>query len=764
MSRERELDRDPQRRTEAFDAPRAPGRRTASARLDGPTHPIASGLVLRKPARDGNGVADGADTAVAAASSSSGAALPARLQRKFEASLGADLSSVRIHTGGASATAAHAVGARAYTVGQDIHFGAGHYDPASASGQHLIAHEVAHTVQQRGGAAVRQHKLEVSGPQDAAEHEADRAADAMVRGAPAAITGHAPAIARDPEEITFEDDFASPSSQMRNDGDQAVASFRRQPPSRAELGTTRADVSHAGFLIGQIDDAQGTLGMMQGREAAANKEGEEDQLAGHHFVPFNEASNAIAHNQALRGQLAAFQKSASRQDFQHTFFAQAYRQLQEDFLRLQSTVSVIQQQNLKVTGADAKADIEAAKKANPLLADAINGLKAAASDLDSTAASATAGIGAIASSAGGTFDQLHTETDAMKLPPPKMEDTAEQAAANGEVAKINADLEAAKATIGTIKSVVTTAFSLATGGASGEGMAIANEALAGLGKKAEAFAAKHVDHRTDGLRHTQGAKTVASTAQDKGVQALEGSLAEWMTNYSGRISAANGKVAALQEAVRKQYQAIQLDRVQNLQSQLADQVGKFALLLEQIEAKKQALADAAKKVQEQAKKEGDHGTNIGAAAQAMASVSSFLTQADAAENLGRQEQTQADDAQARVHETAGDFVEHREASAFPGGPQGLAETMPTDGQQAIYYLCKRAGDADERGTFDFSGYEVQEGKVVFTVNEDDVDQRSVVMRDRTEGQLQKVAQWKAEATGFKTAVADALGIGPSTLK
>lgn len=165
----------------------APGRSSKSALLRRSDDVIASGLVQRK-ARDANGVADGAEDAVAAASSSSGSALPDSLMRKFESSLGADLSSVRVHTGNASAAANDAVGAKAYTVGQDIHFGAGQYDPSSPAGEHLLAHEVAHTVQQAGGAQRRQHKLEVSSPGDGLEHEADRAADAMVAGQPAMVS------------------------------------------------------------------------------------------------------------------------------------------------------------------------------------------------------------------------------------------------------------------------------------------------------------------------------------------------------------------------------------------------------------------------------------------------------------------------------------------------------------------------------------------------------------------------------------------------
>ncbi|HLL23617.1 MAG TPA: DUF4157 domain-containing protein, partial [Kofleriaceae bacterium] len=162
------------------------GRHAAS--MSAPERPLASGLLMRK-ARDSNGVAEGAEAVVASAAGSSGFALPAPVMRKFEDSLGTDLSSVRVHTGGASEAAASAVGARAYTTGQDIHFGAGQYDPSSTGGQHLLAHEVAHTVQQRGGSPMRQNKgIEVSAPHDAAEHEADRAADAMVAGRAAEVT------------------------------------------------------------------------------------------------------------------------------------------------------------------------------------------------------------------------------------------------------------------------------------------------------------------------------------------------------------------------------------------------------------------------------------------------------------------------------------------------------------------------------------------------------------------------------------------------
>lgn len=89
---------------------------------------------------------------------------------------------------------------------------AGEYDPHSADGQRLIAHEAVHTVQQAGSAPRTQHKLEVSSPGDAHEIEADSLAEKMVAPQPAEWeTGHrpsfqprsmAPAIQRIPQTLS----------------------------------------------------------------------------------------------------------------------------------------------------------------------------------------------------------------------------------------------------------------------------------------------------------------------------------------------------------------------------------------------------------------------------------------------------------------------------------------------------------------------------------------------------------------------------------
>jgi hypothetical protein len=68
----------------------------------------------------------------------------------MEPRLGHDFSRVRVHADSHAGKSAQAVDAVAYTVGSDIVFGAGQYDPSSSSGRRLLAHELVHVMQQQG--------------------------------------------------------------------------------------------------------------------------------------------------------------------------------------------------------------------------------------------------------------------------------------------------------------------------------------------------------------------------------------------------------------------------------------------------------------------------------------------------------------------------------------------------------------------------------------------------------------------------------------
>ena len=82
-----------------------------------------------------------------------GKPLPAGVLSFMQARFRTDLGAVRVHTGAQAAKRSRELNARAFTEGQDIYFGEGRYQPETAEGLELIAHEVTHTVQQRNGLA-----------------------------------------------------------------------------------------------------------------------------------------------------------------------------------------------------------------------------------------------------------------------------------------------------------------------------------------------------------------------------------------------------------------------------------------------------------------------------------------------------------------------------------------------------------------------------------------------------------------------------------
>jgi hypothetical protein len=85
---------------------------------------------------------------------SSGQPLEPGVRSSMERRFGHDFANVRVHDDARAARSAVAVHALAYTVGSDIAFGAGRFAPATREGEHLLAHELAHVVQQTRGAAV----------------------------------------------------------------------------------------------------------------------------------------------------------------------------------------------------------------------------------------------------------------------------------------------------------------------------------------------------------------------------------------------------------------------------------------------------------------------------------------------------------------------------------------------------------------------------------------------------------------------------------
>ena len=106
----------------------------------------------------------------------SGAGLDAATRSRFEGDLG-PLGDVTVHTDDRADALNRSVSARAFATGTDVFFAKGEYNPGSADGDRLIAHELAHVVQQRGAPSTG--PLTVSQPGDALETEADSVADSL---------------------------------------------------------------------------------------------------------------------------------------------------------------------------------------------------------------------------------------------------------------------------------------------------------------------------------------------------------------------------------------------------------------------------------------------------------------------------------------------------------------------------------------------------------------------------------------------------------
>ncbi len=85
----------------------------------------------------------------------SGRPLEPALRQDMEQRFGHDFSQVRVHSGAAAERSAREVNAKAYTVGQDIVFGAGQLAPGTHGGRRLLAHELTHVVQQNQFSALK---------------------------------------------------------------------------------------------------------------------------------------------------------------------------------------------------------------------------------------------------------------------------------------------------------------------------------------------------------------------------------------------------------------------------------------------------------------------------------------------------------------------------------------------------------------------------------------------------------------------------------
>lgn len=125
-----------------------------------------------------------------------GAPLDGGTATRMGSAFGEGFGHVRVHTGPAAASSTRALGADAIAFGPHIAFGPGAYRPGTPTGDGLIAHELAHVVQQAGSPPIAQLHGTADSSSSAHERDADRVAAAVVARLHPATTGAgAPAFA-----------------------------------------------------------------------------------------------------------------------------------------------------------------------------------------------------------------------------------------------------------------------------------------------------------------------------------------------------------------------------------------------------------------------------------------------------------------------------------------------------------------------------------------------------------------------------------------
>ena len=117
-------------------------------------------MMMRK--ESGGGVATQTLASKLNSTKGGGNPLPNATNQSMSQAFGTDFSHVRVHTNSDSEQMNQGIQARAFTHGSDVYFNKGEYRPESSDGQRLLAHELAHVVQQGGGIKIRRQTCQFS--------------------------------------------------------------------------------------------------------------------------------------------------------------------------------------------------------------------------------------------------------------------------------------------------------------------------------------------------------------------------------------------------------------------------------------------------------------------------------------------------------------------------------------------------------------------------------------------------------------------------
>lgn len=187
-------------------------------------------------------------------SKGSGQPLEPGVQMFMESRFREDFSGVKVHTDSHAAENSKQLNALAYTVGQDIFFSAGQYNPESNEGKRLLAHELTHTIQQGAGIQHVWDALEITNPSDIAEQEAEKTSKNIMHGQPSNI------LSTEPMQVARQHPAPAPGTKRPEPpppGTELLKSFADKFPEAAELISKSAPAMH---LVGKAEEAGAKFG------------------------------------------------------------------------------------------------------------------------------------------------------------------------------------------------------------------------------------------------------------------------------------------------------------------------------------------------------------------------------------------------------------------------------------------------------------------------------------------------------------------------
>jgi Zn-dependent peptidase ImmA (M78 family) len=184
----------------------------------------------------------------------------------MEPRFGHDFSRVRVHADARAAESARAVNALAYAVGRDVVFGAGRHAPQTKAGQALLAHELAHVVQQRQATA--SGELSIGLENDPHEREAETAARSLAMPFPDRQRSSEAKLQRVPAELVADSEASDEAVESLEEEEASVTQDDQEEEEEEEEEETEEQEDEEE----QDDSLEACLSSIVGTEGHASPE------------------------------------------------------------------------------------------------------------------------------------------------------------------------------------------------------------------------------------------------------------------------------------------------------------------------------------------------------------------------------------------------------------------------------------------------------------------------------------------------------------